>query len=263
MRSIWKGHIRFSLVTIPIQVFSANESKASIKFNQLHKEDNGRVGYSKTCKSCGDELKSTDIVKGYEYAPDQYVIIDKEEIANIKLKSSKAIDIEAFVDINEVHPTRFESAYYVGPEGDVAKKSFQLFLKTMKQSGKAGVGRIVLRDREDVVLMIPEGNAIVMYKLKYPTELKDISKVPSTDEIEIDEAQLKLASTLVDSLATSFDSINFEDRYYTALMELVQQKVDGKEIVTVSEEISEAPTVNIMDALKASIEQAKELKKGA
>ena len=263
MRSVWKGHIRFSLVTIPIQIFNAIETKNNISFNQLHKEDNGRVGYQKTCKSCGDVLKSADIVKGYEYEPDQYVVLTKDELSAIKLKSTRAIDIEAFVDIDEVNPSRFEAVYFVGPDGEVAKKSFKLFLETIKQAGKAGVGRIILRDREDVVLMVPEENAIVMYKLRYPYELRNIDKVPDTEPIEIDDTQLKLAKTLVDSLATKFSDIDFEDRYHEALMELVQKKIEGSEIVTAAESDNETPTVNIMDALKASIEQAKNLKKGA
>jgi len=263
MRSVWKGHIRFSLVTIPVQIFSAIESKNNISFNQLHKEDNGRVGYTKTCKSCGDTLKSKDIVKGYEYEPDQYVVLTSDELAAVKLKSTKAIDIEAFVDINEVHPSRFEAVYFIGPEGDVAKKSFQLFLETIKRAKKAGVGRIIFRDREDVVMMVPEGNALVMYKLRYPNELRNIEKVPDTEPTEIDETQLKLAATLVESLSTSFKDIDFEDRYSEALMELVNKKIEGSEIVTAAESDTQAPTINIMDALKASIEQSKNLKKGA
>lgn len=263
MRSIWKGHIRFSLVTIPIQVFNAIDTSSNFSFNQLHKEDNGRVGYKKVCKTCSEELSSKDIVKGFEYQPDQYVIIDSDEIAKIKLKSTRAIDIEAFVDATEIHPSRFEAVYYVGPEGDVAKKSFQLFNQTLKNSGKAGVGRIILRDREDVVVIVPQGNAMIMYKLRYPYEVRDINKVPDLEEVEIDDTQLKLAGTLVDSLATTFDKIDFEDRYTEALEELIQQKIEGKEIVSAADETESAPTIDIMDALKASIEQAKTLKKGA
>ena len=263
MRSVWKGHIRFSLVTIPVQIFNAIETKNNISFNQLHKEDSGRVGYQKTCKSCGDVLKSSDIVKGYEYEPDQYVVLSNDELSSIKLKSTRAIDIEAFVDIGEVNPSRYEAVYYVGPDGDVAKKSFRLFLETIKRAGKAGIGRIILRDREDVVLIVPEENAMIMYKLRYPYEIRSIDKVPDTEAVEIDETQLKLASTLVDSLSTKFEDIDFEDRYHDALMELVNQKIEGKEIVTAAESDVEAPTINIMDALKASIEQSKNMKKGA
>jgi len=263
MRSIWKGHIRFSLVTIPIQIFNAIETKNNISFNQLHKEDNGRVGYKKVCKSCDEVLASKDIVKGYEYQPDQYVIMESEELSSVKLKSKRAIDIEAFVDLNEVHPSRFESVYFIGPESEVAKQSFQLFKTALKNAGKAGVGKIVLRDREDVVLLVPEDNGMYMYKLRYPYEVRDIKKVPDVETVEIDEAQLKLAGTLIDSLSTTFDTLVFEDKYHEALLDLVNQKVEGKEIVSVSSETESKPTIDIMDALKASIEQAKSLKKGA
>jgi len=263
MRSIWKGHIRFSLVTIPIQVFNAINSGSNISFNQLHKKDMGRVSYRKVCRSCDEELSKKDIVKGYEYTDDQYVVLEKQELDAIKLKSTRAIDIEAFVDIDDVHPSRFEATYFVGPNGDVAKKTYGLFCEVLRRSGKAGVGRIILRDREDVVLLKAEEKGLIMYKLRFPHEVRSIEDVPDLDGIEVDEKQLALAETLVDSLVMSFDEVDFQDRYKDALMELVNQKIDGKEIVTVSEEKADAPVIDIMEALKASIEQTKKVKKGA
>jgi len=259
---MWKGHIRFSLVTIPIQIFNAVEKKNNISFKQLHREDKGRVGYNKVCKTCNETVPSADIVKGYEYEPDQYVVFEKSELEAIKLKSTRAIDIEAFVDITEVHPSRFEAIYYVGPNGEVASKTFNLFCQTLKKTGKAGIGRIILRDKEDVVLLTAEKNGLIMYKLRYPNEVRSMKKVPDIVETEVDEAQLKLAETLVASLETTFDKVNFEDRYRSALMELVQNKIEGKEIVHIEDEV-EKPVVDIMSALKASIDAAKQLKKGA
>ena len=263
MRSIWKGHIRFSLVTIPIQIFNAIDSSSTISFNQLHKEDMGRVSYRKVCRSCSEELSMKQIVKGYEYADDQYVVFEKQEFDAIKLKSTRAIDIEAFVDINEVHPSRFEAVYFVGPNGDVAKKTYGLFCEVLKRSGKAGVGRIILRDKEDVVLLKAEDKGMIMYKLRFPDEVRSIDKVPDLDDIEVDEKQLALAETLVDSLVMSFDEVDFQDRYKEALMELVNEKIEGKEIVSVSEDKEDAPVIDIMEALKASIENTKKVKKGA
>jgi len=262
MRSVWKGHIRFSLVTIPILVYNAVERKNDIRFNQLHKSDNGRVGYTKTCKTCDEELGRNDIVKGYEYAPDQYVIFESEELDSIKLKSNRAIDIETFVDISEVHPSKYEAVYYVGPDGDVAKKTFNLLIKTLQKSNKAGIGRIILRDKEDVVLLAPYKQAIIMYKLRYPEEIRNVENVPHLGEEEVDDAQLKLAETLVDSMKTPFGEVDFEDRYRYALMDLVNEKVSGKQIITVADAEEDAPVVDIMDALKKSIEAAK-VKKGA
>ncbi len=263
MRSIWKGHIRFSLVTIPIQIFNAMNTSSEISFNQLHKEDHGRISYKRVCKSCNKTVAYKDIVKGYEYTDDQYVVLEPHELDAIKLKSTRAIDIEAFVELSEVHPSRFEAVYYVGPNGDVAKKTFGLFVNVLKKSGKAGVGRIILRDKEDVVLLTAQDDGMIMYKLRYPREVRDINDVPDLEPVEVDEKQMALAETLVDSLATTFDEIDFEDRYRAALLDLVNEKIEGKEIVSVVEETSEAPVVDIMDALKASIEEAKKMKKGA
>ncbi len=258
MRSIWKGHIRFSLVTIPIQVFSAVESKSNIKFKQLHGKDNGSIGYSKICKSCNEEVPYNEIVKGYEYEPDTYVVLEKADMDSIKLKSSKAIDIEAFVSLDEVHPTLFEAIYFVGPAGEVAKKTFNLFVKTIEKSGKAGVGRIILRDREDVVLLTPQNGGLIMYKLRYPDELRKITDLPDLEDVDVDEAQLNLATTLVDSLSINFSDVSFEDRYKDALLELVDQKIAGKKVISLStNEEKETPVVDIMSALKKSIEDAK------
>lgn len=264
MRSIWKGHIKFSLVTIPIQIFNALESSKNISFKQIHAADRGAVGYRKICKECDETLSSKDIVKGYEYEPDQFVLFDAEELKQVKLKSTRAIDIEAFVDINEVHPSRYEAVYFVGPNGDVAQSTYALFRESLKRSGKAGIGRIILRDREDVVLLAPHEEGLIMYKLRYPYEVRTIKDVPDIQKAEVSDDQLKLADTLIDSLATTFDKVNFEDRYRDALLDLVNQKVAGKEIVQIAEDDDGgAPVVDIMSALKASIDQAKKLKKGA
>jgi len=261
MRSVWKGHIRFSLVTIPVQIFNAVETKGNISFKQLHAEDSGSIGYKKYCKKCDATVSSSDIVKGFEYEPDTYALLTADELKSVKLKSTRAIDIEAFVNQEEVHPSRYENVYFVGPEGDIAKKTFGLLCKTLKDTGKAGIGRIILRDREDVVLLTPHEDALIMYKLRYPYEIRSVSDVPDLIEGKVDEAQLKLAKTLVDSLTMSFDKVDFDDRYRGALMELVDKKIAGKEIVSISEEGEEEPVVDIMAALQKSIDEAKKVKK--
>jgi len=258
MRSVWKGHIRFSLVTIPVQIFNAVETKGNISFKQLHEEDNGAIGYRKYCKSCDKVVSSSDIVKGFEYEPDTFAVFSSEELKSVKLKSTRSIDIEAFVNQNELHPSKIENVYYVGPEGEIAKKTFSLLCQTLKETGKAGIGRIILRDREDVVMITPHEHALIMYKLRFPYELRDISKVPDTGKMEEpDKAQIKLAKQLVETLTTTFDKIDFEDRYRDALMELVDQKIAGKEVVNLDQVEEEKPVVDIMDALKKSIEESK------
>jgi len=259
MRAIWKGHIRFSLVTIPIRVYGAIETAQNVSFNQLHKDCNGMIGYQKKCKKCNDVLTKEEIIKGYQYEPEQFVIIEQGDFEKLKLKSTKAIDIEGFVDANEVHSTLFDTPYFVGPDGEVASKPYSLLCNTLKKTGKMGIGRVVLRDREDVVLIAPEKNGIMFYKLRYPDEIRDITKVPDLNDADPSEEELKLAETLVASMNKKLNEIELKDRYGDALREVINAKIEGREIVTVEEE--EKEVVDIMTALKASIEQAKSEKK--
>jgi DNA end-binding protein Ku len=263
MRSIWKGHIRFSLVTIPIQLYSALESEADVSFKQLHKKDNGKIQYKKFCATCEEEVPFGDIVKGYEYSPDQFVVLTPEDLGKIKLQSNKAIDIEAFVDVDQVHPSRFETTYYIGPSGDIAIPTYSLFVAALQKTGKAAVGRIILREKEDVVLIAFQDDTLILYKLRYPEEIRSHHDVPGVKTEKPSADQLKLAETLIMSLAKSFDEIPFEDRYKDALMEIVEQKIEGKEVVSIEDPEKDAPVVDIMEALKKSIEEAKKLKKGA
>ncbi len=256
MRAIWKGHIRFSLVTIPIRVYNAIDAGQTISFNLLSKDGHNQVSYEKKDKVTGQVLKQEDIVRGYQYEPGQFVIIDEEDFSKVRLKSTRVIDIEGFVMANEVHPTLFDAPYYIGPDGDVAAKTYALLAKTLKESGKVGVGRVVLRDRETVVLLSPEKNGILMYKLRYPNEVKKISEVPQLlEDVQVDKEQIKMAKMLVDSMSKQFVDIEMKDNYQDALRSMIQAKIEGKEVVTVQEE--EAPVVDIMTALKASIEKAK------
>ena len=259
MRSIWKGHIRFSLVTIPVRIYNAIDTQQTIRFNQLHKECNGPIGYDKRCKKCETVVKNEEIVKGYQYEPEQYVIVEQEDFEKLRLKSTKVIEIEGFVDASEVHPTLYDAPYFAGPDGEVAAKTYSLLCKTLKETGKLGIGKLVLRDRESVMLMAPHENGLLLYKLRYPEEVKNIGDVPMLNDVETDEEQLKLARTLVDSMSKSMSEIVLKDKYHDALREVIAAKVDGKEIVTVEEE--EAPVVDIMTALKQSIEQAKDERK--
>lgn len=255
MRAIWKGHIQFSLVTIPVRIYNAIDSGNSISFNLLSKEGHNPVGYEKKDKVTGQVLRSEDIVKGYEYEPGQYVIIDAEDFEKVKLKSEKVIVIDGFVDASEVHPTLYESAYFIGPDGDVAAKTYGLLSETLKQTGKVGVGKVVLRDRETPLLLTPHENGIMMYRLRYPNEVRNIGEVPNMLEVKADKDQVKLAKTLVDSMTTKFANIEMKDHYFDALKKIIDAKVEGKEIISITEETPKV--VDIMTALKASIEAAK------
>lgn len=255
MRSIWKGHIQFSLVTIPVRLYNAIDTGQTIGFNLLSKEGHHPVGYEKKDKVTGQPLRSEDIVKGYEYEPGQFVIIEQEDLDKVKLKSEKVIEIEGFVSSEEVHPTLFEAPYFLGPDGDVAAKTYGLLCATLKESGKVGVGKVVLRDRETPVLLTPHERGILLYRLRYPSEVRSINEVPSLLEVKAENEQLKLAKTLVDSMTTSFSKIEMKDHYFDALKTIIDAKVAGKEVVMVVEE--EPKVVDIMTALKASIDAAK------
>ncbi len=260
MRAIWKGHIQFSLVTIPIRIYNAIDTAQKLSFNLLSKETNNPVKYEKRDKNTGDVLRQEDIVKGYQYEPGQFVIIDDEDFNRVKLKSTRLIEIEGFVDAKEVHHTLFDSPYFAGPDGDVAAKTYALLTEALKKSGKVGVAKVVLRDRESMVLLTPHESGILMYKLRYPEEVRSILDVPNvTPDIEADEDQLKMADMLINTMTKKFKDIKMEDKYTDALKEMIDAKIEGKEIVMMQEE--EHEVVDIMTALKASIEQAKESKK--
>src|ERR1044071_1444177 len=260
MRSIWKGHIRFSLVTIPIRIYNAvDTAEQTIRFNQLHKEDNGPVGYDKKCKKCGKALSAEEIVKGYQFEPDQYVVVSPEDLAKIKLKSTKIIESEGFIDAKEVQPSLYESPYFAGPDGAVAAKTYSLLSQALKASGKVGVGKVVLRDREEVMMISPLDGGIMLYRLRSPNELRKMEDVPEIEHKEVNKDELKLSISLVESMASTLKELDLKDRYNDALREMIDARMAGREVITVAEE--EKPVIDIMTALRQSIEQTKARKK--
>ncbi len=259
MKAIWKGHIRFSLVTIPVRIYNAIDTAQTLRFNQLNKNTNNPIRYEKKDKGTNEVVKPEDIVKGFQYEPGHWVIVDKSDFEKVKLKSTKVIEIEGFVDQEEVHPTLFDAPYYAGPDGEVANKAFSLLCETLKETGKLGIGRVVLRDRESIMLIAPHKPGILMYKLRFPDEVRSIEGVPGLEEVKTNKVELKLAKTLVESMSTTLDKISMKDNYQGALRDIINAKVEGKEFVSYEEE--EKPVVDIMAALKASIDGAKEKKK--
>ena len=255
MRSIWKGHIRFLLVAIPVRVYNALETSEKVHLNQLHKEDYGPIGYDKRCKKCKQVVSNEEIIKGYQYAPDQYAILEPDDITKVKLKTTKVIDIVGFIDKAEISPMLYDAPYFAGPDGEVGVKTYALLSEVLKESGKIGLGKVVLRDREDFVALAPEDGGLVLYKLRYPKELRNIEEVPQIGkQAELDPNELKLARTLVDQMVTSISEIDMRDRYNEALKEIIEAKIAGKEVTEFIEE--EQPVVDIMTALKESIKQA-------
>ena len=254
MRSIWKGHIRFLLVAIPIRVYNAIEASERIQFNQLHRDDFGPVGYDKRCKKCGQIVTNDQITKGYQYEPDRYAIVEPEEIAKIKIKTTRAVDILGFVEKEEVAPMFFDAPYYIGPDGPVAEKPFALLRQVLKDTGKIGLAKVVLRDREDLVAVFPHGDGIVLQKLRYPAEVRQIQDVPEIDAApKLDKKELALATNLVEQMITTFSDIDTVDHYHEALRKLIDSKIKGKK-VTEFEKYEELPRMDIMTALKKSLQ---------
>jgi DNA end-binding protein Ku len=260
MRAIWKGHISFSLVVIPIRIYSAVEPSESISFNQLHKEDFGRIGYDKKCKKCNQGVAGTDIVKGFEYTKDKYILIEPEDLDKIKLTSTKIIQIEGFLDSGDVEPVLYDTPYFIGPDGEIAAKAYNLLMQTMRETNKIGIGRVVIRDREDVVLISPLEKGLVLYKIRYPNEVRNIEEVPQLKEIKVAKSELNLAKSLVDTMTVKMGDIEVKDRYKEALKELIQSKLEGTEIAD-TEEQKVTPVIDLMAALKESLNKTKESKK--
>jgi DNA end-binding protein Ku len=255
MRSIWKGHIRFLLVAIPVRIYNAIETSEKIQFNQLHRDDYGPIGYDKRCKKCGQVVTNDQITKGYQYESDRYAIVEPEDVAKIKIRTTKAVDIVGFVDATEIPTTFFDSPYYAGPDGPVAEKPYALLREVMKQTGKIGIGKVVLRDREDLVALFPHEKGLVLQKLHYPHELRSMDNVPEIDGAQkLDKNELKLATTLVEQMATSLEEIDTVDNYHEALKKLIESKIKGKK--TVEFEVEELPRLDIMSALKQSLQQS-------
>ena len=258
MRSIWKGHIRFLLVAIPVRIYNAIETSEKIQFNQLHREDFGPIGYDKRCKKCNEVVTNDQITKGYQYEPDRYAIVEPDDIAKIKIKTTRAVDIVGFVDREEIPSTFYDSPYFVGPDGPVSEKPYALLREVMKQTGKVAIGKVVLRDREDLVAVFPHDDGLVLQKLHYPHELRKMQDVPDLETVQKLDAQklnkneMKLATTLVQEMTTTLSEIDTEDSYHTALRTLIDSKIKGNAVAEF--EVEEVPRLDIMSALKKSLQ---------
>jgi DNA end-binding protein Ku len=256
MRSIWKGHIRFLLVAIPVRIYNAIETSEKISFNQLHREDFGPIGYDKRCKKCGEVVTNNEITKGYQYEPDRYAIVEPEDIVKIKIKTTKAVDIVGFVDSSEIPSTFYDAPYFAGPDGAVSEKPYALLREVMKQTGKVGIGKVVLRDREDLVAVFPHENGLVLQKLHYPHEMRKMEDVPEIENAkDLNKNELKLATTLVEQMVTTLEEIDTVDQYHEALRSLIDNKIKGRKVAEIGE-VEELPRLDIMSALKKSLQQS-------
>ena len=265
-RSIWKGAISFGLVNIPIQVFSAEQKEEYTSFSQLCQKGH-KIKYKKWCPVEEREVSWSEIKKGYEIKKDNYVVIEKEEIENIKLKTTNTIEIKEFINSEEFDPLFVEKSYYVGPDigkqkkgvsnttsNAIPAKAYSLFVKILNETKKVAIGKVVLRDKEQLVALRSYQRGLVMHQLKYLDEIRPMDEVGGLDSSQkIDANELSLGKTLVENLtAEEFDPGQYSDAYAKELEKLIEAKSRGEK-VTVKEEEKPEETTDLLKALKASI----------
>ena len=259
-RSVWKGFISFGLLSVPVKAYtSSNSSTSDVKFNQLHKDCHSRVQYKKTCPIHG-ELKADDIVSGYEFSKGQYVVIDPDEIDKLRTPSEKAIDVRAFIP-----PELIDARYYTGknwyilPDGPAALRPYALLYKTMEEQDLAAFAQIVTGGKEQLLLLRPVSDLMVGSYISYAEDVKPMDEFKDeAPKVEVLPDELKLAKTLTESMKDlDFDLSQYKDEFTGKVRQLVEAKVKGAEVVAPPETEAQPAVVNLMDALKASLAQAK------
>ncbi|WP_102346513.1 non-homologous end joining protein Ku [Bacillus sp. Marseille-P3661] len=257
MHTIWKGAISFGLVNIPINLFAATENK-DISFRSIHKECNSPIKYQKVCPVCEREVQNDEIIKGYEYEPGKFVVINNEELKEIAPESNRKIEIIDFVKLDEIDPIYFDKSYFLGPQEN-GNKSYLLLKQAMKDTGKIGLAKITIRSKESLAIVRVFDKGLLLETIYFPEEVRSIDQVPGLDsEIQLDEKELTMATQLIEQLTTSFEPEKYSNDYRTALMELIESKVTGEEF-TVPKEAPKTNVVDLMAALQASIDQTKPL----
>jgi DNA end-binding protein Ku len=256
MRAIWKGAVSFGLVSIAVKLFSATEEK-DIRFHQVHRTDGGRIKYQRTCSIDGEVVTFDDIAKGYDIGGGEMVILTDEDFADLPLTSSRAIDVLEFVPADDIDPILFNKAYYLEPEGQAAKP-YVLLRDALREAERVAIVKVALRQREQLATLRVHDDVLVLNTMLWPDEIRTPDFGFLDEDIEARPAELAMASSLIDSMAGSFKAEEFTDNYRAALQEVIDAKVEGRE-VTQPEEADEAPAaaVDLMAALKASVERAR------
>ena len=259
MRPLWKGAITFGLISIPVRLYSAVQEK-SLKFNLMHDEDGGRIKYERVCSKCGKKVSWDDLVKGYEYSKDHYVTFTDEELEGLDVDSIRAIDVVAFVPLTDIDPIYFNKTYYVAPE-QAGLKAYRLLADALEAEGQVGVAKVALRDKEHLATVRLKDDVFVLETMHWPDEIREPEFEELDKKVKIQDSEVKMARQLIQQLSAEFNPSEFEDEYRVKLEELVQAKVEGAE-VTIAEQPEEEPTkvVDLMEALKASVEEAKKRK---
>ncbi|MBM3672367.1 MAG: Ku protein [Actinobacteria bacterium] len=253
--AIWSGNIGFGLVSVPVKVVSATKSR-DVRFNQLEAETGARIRYRKVSDATGNEVSQEQIVKGYEVAPGQYVVVEDEDLKALAPKASRMIEIEDFVDLDEIDPIFFENPYYLSPEPGAAK-AYRLLVEAMTQLRKVAVGRVVMRSKESLVAIRPLDGILCLETMRYADEINSADGVMPDESVpEPTERELEMAKQLIDALTSEFDPTKYEDQYREQLLSLIEAKAAGHEIVAEPMVEDQGKVVDLMAALEASLARA-------
>jgi len=253
-RAMWKGAISFGLVTIPVAVYPATEEK-TLRFNQLHDEDGGRIRYKRVCEKDGEEVTFEHIVKGYEVEKDRYVVLTDEDLNAIPVESSRAIDIHRFVDLDEIDPVMFKKSYFLVPE-ETGAKAYALLREAMADDGRVGIAKVSFRDKEHLAALRFKDEAFVLETMYWPDEIREADFGGVDVSAKIRGQELEMAKQLIESLSGEWNPEEYSDEYREALLQIVEAKLNGQEIEVVAAEPT-AKVVDLMEALKASVAAAK------
>ncbi len=253
-----KSVITFGMVAIPIAMYTATQDN-DIHFNQLHKEDNSRIRYKKTCAHCGKEIKADDIVKGFEYDEDKYVVITEDEIDKIKTEKDKSIQILHFAQLNQISPVYYEKTYQAAPEAG-GEKAFELLRSALMAEQKIAIGKTVMGTKDTLMAIIPREEGILISTMHYADDIKELQKQYTKPAVS--EQELNMAKMLINSMDTPFDPSKYKDEYQAKLRALIESKINGKEIVAAKDE-EPGKVIDLMEALKASVEKVKKDKETA
>jgi DNA end-binding protein Ku len=252
--TVWKGHLTFGLLSLPVKLYSAARSE-TVSFNQLHKTDHSRVKQVLYCQAEDKPIQRSDIVKGYEYEKDKYVVVEDEEIKKVAPKTAKTMEVLEFVKASEVDPIFLESSYYLAPD-EAGEKPYALLFEALRQSGCVGVAKIAMHNREHIVILRPGERGILLHTMYYPDEIRQVEEF-RTDTSAVKDNELKLAKTLVESLLAPFEPDKYKDEYRENLKAMIQAKVEGKEVVETAAPVHKAPVIDILEALKMSLAEGK------
>ncbi len=251
--TVWKGHLTFGLISIPVRMFAAARGER-ISFNQLHKECHSRLKQPLFCPVCNRNVERSEIVKGYEYEKDQYVLFSEEELDKIEPPSAHVMEILEFVKLNEMDPLYFDSSYYISPE-EAGVKAYKLLMKAMEESGYGAVAKLTMHQREHIVIIRPGSRGMTLHTMFYSNEIRAAESIP-TDNVEVKDQEKKLAEQLIASLAAPFEPQKYRDEYQENVRALIAAKLKGQEVTEVAQPHL-APVIDLMEALKKSIAEKK------